>query len=682
MLRTSPSKKVQGASGKGEEDPQLVVVAVDKDKNSQHALKWAADHVIPRGYAFVLLHVRKRDASLFHGLEDEVSSADIETQELLTPFQCFCSRRALNCREVILNDMNIPYAINDFVLQHSVDKLVLGASSRSAFSRTFKQADVPSSVSKIAPGFCSVYVISKGKVSSSRPANCAKTSNFSGLATNFGIAANQFQSSKSEMLAKRHMDSPRRSAMINNAMPGHVSKNVTSCGYEQRNNAKGFHHPEEPNEFPVLSFASCPSPNRTSIDKGSSSSPRVLLDCGRQQAHLSASSNNGNSYLEEQTKSSDAYWTDTGSSGYKHSAHIASYGRADEEPPMIDRWSERRTTTKMNKKEEKRSRVQVAFEAGKAIDRENTILTKEEKKFSSRLQYKKYGIEEIKEVTNNFSKALQIGEGGYGPVFKSTLDQTPVAIKIPRPDVVRGVEQFQQEVEVLGSIHHPNLVQLMGVCPEYGCLVYEFMAKGNLEEHIFCRRGTAPLPWQLRFKIAAEIASALLYLHQTKPEPLVHRDLKPANILLDENFVSKITDVGLARLLPSNTSTCTSQYLATAAAGTFCYIDPEYQKTGTVGVKSDVYALGIILLQLITGRPPMGLAHDVENALEMGNFEGMLDSKVSGWPMEETMKLAKLGLMCAELRRRDRPDLGSVVLPELNRLRELADLSLKICGRI
>jgi len=216
----------------------------------------------------------------------------------------------------------------------------------------------------------------------------------------------------------------------------------------------------------------------------------------------------------------------------------------------------------------------------------------------------------------------------------------------------------------------------MGACPEHGCLVYEYMENGNLEDRIFCRSDTAPLPWQLRFKIASEVASGLLYLHQTKPEPIVHRDLKPANILLDRNFVSKITDVGLARLIPS--SSCSSQYLATAAAGTFCYIDPEYQKTGTVGVKSDVYALGIILLQLITARPPMGLAHNVMHAMTTGNFKEMLDPKVPDWPVEETVKLAKMALMCAELRRRDRPDLASAVLPELNWLRELADSSLEI----
>lgn len=218
------------------------------------------------------------------------------------------------------------------------------------------------------------------------------------------------------------------------------------------------------------------------------------------------------------------------------------------------------------------------------------------------------------------------------------------------------------------------MVLLMGACPEYGCLVYEYMANGSLEDRLLCRLGTAPLSWQLRFKIAAEIATGLLFLHQTKPEPLVHRDLKPGNILLDHNFVSKIADVGLARLVPqtANGADVVTQYCMTGAAGTFCYIDPEYQKTGMVSVKSDIYALGIIFLQLITGRPPMGLAHNVNNVLEEGRLHEMLDPKEPEWPMEETKRFAELALKCAELRRRDRPDLASVVLPELNRLRAFA----------
>ncbi|ONK79887.1 uncharacterized protein A4U43_C01F11420 [Asparagus officinalis] len=266
------------------------------------------------------------------------------------------------------------------------------------------------------------------------------------------------------------------------------------------------------------------------------------------------------------------------------------------------------------------------------------------------IRYRKYSIEEIEIATENFAENRKIGEGGYGPVFKGFLDHTPVAIKVLRPDAAQGRSQFQQEIEILCCIRHPNMVLLLGACPEFGCLVYEYMANGSLEDRLFRRGNTPPIPWQQRFVIAAEIGTGLLFLHQTKPEPLVHRDLKPANILLDRNYGSKISDVGLARLVP-----------------------PSYQQTGMLGTKSDVYSLGIMLLQIITAKPPMGLTHHVERSIERGTFKEMLDPTVLDWPVEEALSLAEVALKCAELRRKDRPDLSKVVLPELNRLRGIAE---------
>lgn len=215
------------------------------------------------------------------------------------------------------------------------------------------------------------------------------------------------------------------------------------------------------------------------------------------------------------------------------------------------------------------------------------------------------------------------------------------------------------------------MVLLLGACPEFGCLVYEYMENGSLEDRLFQKGYTPPMPWKLRFSIAAEIATGLHFLHQTKPEPLVHRDLKPANILLDKNYNSKISDVGLARLVPPSEADKTTQYRMTTAAGTFCYIDPEYQQTGLLGVKSDIYSLGVMLLQIITAKPPMGLAHLVEKAIKSGKFPEVLDSSVTDWPVEEALSFAMLALKCCELRKRDRPCLGSVILPELDRLKDL-----------
>lgn len=202
--------------------------------------------------------------------------------------------------------------------------------------------------------------------------------------------------------------------------------------------------------------------------------------------------------------------------------------------------------------------------------------------------------------------------------------------------------------------------------------MYEYLSNGSLEDRLFRRGNTPALSWQLRFRIITEVATGLLFLHRTKPEPIVHRDLKPANILLDNNFVSKISDVGLARLVPSSVNEDVTQYRMTSAAGTFCYIDPEYQQSGMLGVKSDIYSLGIIMLQVLTARAAMGVSHSVSAAIEANKFSEVLDPNVPDWPIEETLRLAKLSLQCAELRRKDRPDLGKIILPELSRLRDFA----------
>ncbi|EPS61911.1 hypothetical protein M569_12881 [Genlisea aurea] len=289
------------------------------------------------------------------------------------------------------------------------------------------------------------------------------------------------------------------------------------------------------------------------------------------------------------------------------------------------------------------------------------------------VQCRTYSIHEIEDATDNFSSSNKIGEGSYGPVYKAVIDYTPVAIKVLKSELAEGRKQFQREVEVLSKMRHPNLVILLGACPDHGCLVYEYMDNLCLEDRLFCKDGTLPLPWFTRFRIAAEIATALNFLHQTRPNAIVHRDLKPANVLLDRNFVSKISDVGLSTLVPAAASKLVGhQCLLTAAVGTFCYIDPEYQQTGTLGTESDIYSLGVVLLQLVTGRPPMGLTYHVESAIETGRFAEVLDPSAGEWPVDEALRFAELALKCCELRRRDRPDLDSVILPELERLCDLS----------
>lgn len=227
----------------------------------------------------------------------------------------------------------------------------------------------------------------------------------------------------------------------------------------------------------------------------------------------------------------------------------------------------------------------------------------------------------------------------------------------------------------MSTIRHPHLLLLLGAVPEESCLVYEYMDHGSLDDRLFRKNGKPPLPWYDRFRICCEVAGALAFLHSTKPRPIIHRDLKPANILLDHNLVSKIGDAGLGTMInvePTNLSLKTI-YKETSPVGTLCYIDPEYQRTGRVSTKSDIYALGVVILQILTAKPAVGIAYLIEDAIDEGTLSEVLDSEAGEWPEKETLELAMLGLQCAELRGRDRPDLREKVLPFLERLKEVAD---------
>ncbi|CAL4967846.1 unnamed protein product [Urochloa decumbens] len=275
---------------------------------------------------------------------------------------------------------------------------------------------------------------------------------------------------------------------------------------------------------------------------------------------------------------------------------------------------------------------------------------------------------ELEQATQGFNERLKIGEGGFGSVYKGFLRNTTVAIKLLNPQSMQGQSEFNQEVAVLGRVRHPNLVTLIGACREAFCLVYEFLPNGSLEDRLACAGNTPPLTWQARTRIILEMCSALTFLHSSQ---VVHGDLKPGNILLDGNLVSKLGDFGICRLLgESNTAmsnattraiTTTRLHRTATPKGTFAYMDPELLSTGELTPRSDVYSLGVIILRLLTGRPPARIAEAVEDAVERGELHAVLDPAAGDWPFVQASQLAHVGLRCAEMSRRRRPDLAGEV---------------------
>ncbi|CAK8542381.1 unnamed protein product [Lathyrus sativus] len=285
--------------------------------------------------------------------------------------------------------------------------------------------------------------------------------------------------------------------------------------------------------------------------------------------------------------------------------------------------------------------------------------------------FSEFSFSEIEEATSNFDPSQKIGEGGYGNIYKGVLRHTEVAIKILHANSMQGPLEFQQEVDVLSKLRHPNLITLIGACPESWSLVYEYLPNGSLEDRLACKDNTHPLSWQTRIRLAAELCSALIFLHSSKPHSIVHGDLKPSNIILDANLVSKLSDFGICRILSNleNSTNNNTLFWRTDPKGTFVYMDPEFLASGELTPKSDVYSFGIILLRLLTGRPALGITKEVKYALDTGKLTSLLDPLAGDWPFVQAEQLARLALRCCEMSRKSRPDLHSDVWRILDAMR-------------
>ncbi|TVU10589.1 hypothetical protein EJB05_44131 [Eragrostis curvula] len=269
-----------------------------------------------------------------------------------------------------------------------------------------------------------------------------------------------------------------------------------------------------------------------------------------------------------------------------------------------------------------------------------------------------FSYDEIKEATNNFDASKEIGHGGCASVYKGFLRYTTVAIKKFNRDGIIGEKEFNDEVEILCRMRHPNLVTLVGACRDPKVLVYEFLPNGSLEDRLQCKHHTEPLPWRTRISIAADICTALIFLHPNKPKSIAHGDLKPDNVLLDSNFVGKLGDFGISRSLNLTNTTVTPYHRTDQIKGTLGYMDPGYIRTGELTAQYDVYSFGVVLLRLLTGKSPLGLQNEVDTALSSGSLHEILDASAGDWPRIYAEELASLGLKCCRYERKERPDLA------------------------
>ncbi|GJP51435.1 hypothetical protein CLOM_g10599 [Closterium sp. NIES-68] len=236
-----------------------------------------------------------------------------------------------------------------------------------------------------------------------------------------------------------------------------------------------------------------------------------------------------------------------------------------------------------------------------------------------------FSPDQLTAATNGFQSANLLGAGAFGQVFKGNLLGCQVAIKRLQGNGWQGEEEYNTEVQVLSRMRHPHIVLLMGHCPAINCLVYEYLQGGDLAEHLSSSPNTTPTAGSAdRIRILSEVTGAILFLHQHSP-PIAHRDLKPQNILLDTSLRAKVADVGLARLIDCGNGEFGGEEggygggnVTARVRGTVGYIDPEEMVTCEVSVLGDVYALGVVMMQMLMGLPMvqqtvkvMRIAHEV-----------------------------------------------------------------------
>ncbi|KAM6572231.1 hypothetical protein CsatA_016311 [Cannabis sativa] len=284
-------------------------------------------------------------------------------------------------------------------------------------------------------------------------------------------------------------------------------------------------------------------------------------------------------------------------------------------------------------------------------------------------QNHQYTYAEVMRITNNFEKV--IGKGGFGTVYHGFLNNTQVAVKMLSESSAQGYKELQAEVKILMRVHHRNLTSLVGYCIEddkHMGLIYEYMANGNLGKHLSDKQAYT-LTWKERLQMAVDAAQGLEYLHYGCKPPIVHRDVKSTNILLNEKFQAKLADFGLSRAFNVEGG----GHVSTVVAGTPGYLDPEYYKSNWLSEKSDVYAFGVVLLEIITSRPVIAkissnevihISQWVENMLrENGEIKSILDPKLRGnCQLNSAWKTMEIATACVRINSAERPTMNQVVV--------------------
>ncbi|PWA34620.1 U-box domain-containing protein kinase family protein [Artemisia annua] len=667
-----------------------IYVAVGKEvKESQLALRWALDNLGGWGILYTHQIVAHRAAEMQ------------EMNQILDKYKQICQKAGVFAEVHYIEMNSIEKGIVDFILKHNVRKLAMGAAADKQFSK--RMVDVRSKkavyVKLKAAAFCQIQFICKGNVIFTRQG----TLDGVGFSTASPSASPNTTSGTDN---RRVMSNNRGTELPAFSSP---SFNTDSTSTSRLTSGRAFDEWSGISRSTNSRFSSCSSELADDLGQtpySISEVNEVQSDYGAVTVFIEEIPNHPPSSVMERGMNDELYdqleqamaEVDTS----KREAFEESIRRRKAEKDAMDARRKVKALENMYGEELRRRQEidETLTKTNQITDLNHTVQEVEQKMFSAiellkhykgerdemqvecdhALQlveelsskqtgeasssgvsqfYNEFSLTEIQDATRNFDQSLKIGEGGYGSIFRGFLRHTEVAIKMLHSHSLQGPSEFQQEVNVLSKLRHPNLVTLIGVCPDAWTIVYEYLPGGSLEDRLGCKDNTPPLSWQNRIRIAAELCSVIIFLHSCG---IIHGDLKPDNLLLDKNLVTKVSDFGICRVLSgqefsdNNTSIC-----RTGPKGTFLYMDPEFLSTGELTSKSDTYSFGVILLRLLTGKPALGLTKEVKCALNEKKLKNILDPAAGDWPFVQAQQLAVLAMNCCDMIRQNRPDLVSEV---------------------
>uniref|UniRef100_A0A804JL55 Protein kinase domain-containing protein n=1 Tax=Musa acuminata subsp. malaccensis TaxID=214687 RepID=A0A804JL55_MUSAM len=652
---------------------KTVLVGIKMDADSRELLTWSLVKIADAGDRVFALHVLpstpydSSDASL--GCSSLLSIVKA-FEAMLAVYEGFCNLKQVDLKMKIARGSSIRKVLVSEAIAYGASSLVVGV-AKNSHGIGYSSTSIAKYCARNLPRVCSVFAVSNGKTLFKREALPASQPSAQNRAKNAAAAVSAGQQALTRSYTKLLNRRPVKSAVAKGQRPG-TTANTSSSSPRCLSNLK-------------RSKSDCD--NHIRKDRGSlqrnqsvalvpakkpeAPASRICLLCAD-----SSEVRPGWPLLRKAMLSNRRTASADGSSVVQWAMRLPSRFSATSAVHPDHRLVN----------SDARAYHRRDAESGAVVPAEDTsspLLHKEEHKIPKELEHLRekyssicrlFSYKELCRMTSDFSPEQLIGKGGSSRVYKGCLpDGKELAVKILKhsEDVMN---EFISEIEIITALHHKNIISLFGFCFENKdlVLVYDFLSRGSLEDNLHGESSNKhTLSWAERFKVAAGTAEALDYLHggAGNMQPVIHRDVKSSNILLSEDFEPQLADFGLAKWA----SASASQLICNDVAGTFGYLAPEYFMYGKVNEKIDVYAFGVVLLELISGRKPVttGCSKGPESLvmwatqiLQAGEVKELVDPCLGTcYDKAELERMMLAASLCIKRASRSRPQIALVRPP-------------------